>query len=332
MERHYNRHGRLEFVDCAKLVALIAVIASHSMYGNSPFKILYPCYIAVFFICAGYTTSTDKPIDLREKFRKLIVPYFYLNILLVFTGVIFDGWDWNGIWGVIYSRFCLNPVHSPNNVYLLIYNNAPTWFLTALFAAYAYYAVLLKFKPKYRTAVAALYVVAGKGCECLPILLPWSLDSAMLFAAFMYVGRLMRRYDLLSQQKAAVSVCCGLTYVGLLLSRPNICWNLSIREYGWSIMLLITMGYTGSQFLLYCCKFIPGKISATISTHQQPLAIFGLQGLFIFLISYCKEHISGAVVSDTTYGIVQISASLIGGYFVGKLLSKRLNPQQTTKN
>ena len=112
---------RLEFIDITKGIGIFLVISSHA-YGQFMSWAL-PFYIPIFFITSGYCTT--HPVKLRTKFKKLIIPYFFFSFILLSLNKSLDVLDFIGM---LYSRWCIYPLGSDNNIYLLRSGNGPLWF------------------------------------------------------------------------------------------------------------------------------------------------------------------------------------------------------------
>ena len=83
----------------------------------------------------------------------------------------------------------------------------------------------------------------------LPILLPWSLDVAMVGALYIYSGRMMRKYDVLNHIKPSYKwLLIFCTY--MVVHYINGMENMSMRVYGRLLFLSVYCGIAGS-----CCIF-----------------------------------------------------------------------------
>ena len=316
---------RLDFIDVAKGVGIILVVLSHTahpdlMYYTSPF------FVPIFFFCSGYTSS-KKDISLKRCLSrqavKLLKPYLFFSILLL---LYFHDFSLRAIFGIIYSRYCLYPFGTGVDIsHFMIVGNYPMWFLTCMIIAYLLYDLLIYY-PRYQYFLVGLYLVITAGALFLPILLPWSLDTAPLMAVIMFGGKLVRRYvpDLFNSRKPHWLVI--LSFVLYLLLQP-FCndINISVRMYGSNIITYLLAVLTGCITLTYLSILLQGTIvgkglqhigihSLTIFCIEIPFILFGKQ-ISGFVLPYLSISETSIITS-----IIQLIIALIGGYFLSIIL------------
>lgn len=314
---------RLSYIDIAKGIGIVLVVCSHTE-ANLLMTWSLGLFVPIFYFCSGYTTSTrslNQPITqyMKKRARKLLCPYIFFNILLF---LYFRRWSINGLYGVLYSRYCLFPIESDNNYQFLIWGNYPMWFITSLLVSYfLYYFILYKNNKYYKVSIILLYFCLTYILSYLPILLPWSIDTAFLSALIMYAGFNANKYDVISWQKYKIIVCV-LGYSLLLYIAGDI--NFSIRQYGISFINYFLLAILGCISVLWCSKRMEatyiGKTFALFGKHS--LTIFCMEIMFIREISivYCK--IIGTDNIGIIGGIIGTLFSLIGGTILSIILHK----------
>lgn len=273
MDKHSSMDTkRMEFIDFAKGIGIILVISSH-VYG--PFMSwALPCYIPIFYVASGFCTI--RPVKLNEKFKKLILPYFLFSIILLIVNNSYNWIDWLGI---LYSRWCIYPLGSKSNIFLLRSGNAPLWFLTSMFVSFILFWLLQKSnKPIW---LICSYITTTYLLAFLPVLLPWSIDTAFLMAIFIFFGVMIRELALLHKINYKWLICLVLLYVAFRFVCGNV--NLSVRIYGRSLFMMLPTALLGSTILLKTsCYFegsLWGRIISKIGRHS--LTIFCLHIPFI---------------------------------------------------
>ena len=287
---------RLEFIDITKGIDIFLVISSHA-YGQFMSWAL-PFYIPIFFITSGYCTT--HPVKLRTKFKKLIIPYFFFSFILLSLNKSLDVLDFIGM---LYSRWCIYPLGSDNNIYLLRSGNGPLWFLTSMYVSYILFCALQRScKP---ILLIFCYIATTYLISFLPILLPWSIDTAFLMATFIYFGDIVRKNHLLDWLNSRWLIGLTLLYIVFRYNCGNI--NLSVRIYGRSLIILIPAAVLGSALLMkisyYLVGCFIGKIISMIGRHS--LSIFCLHVPFIT----AWEIIAGCLrlnIPPVLYGILCI--------------------------
>ena len=311
--------NRLLFIDIAKGIGIILVVCSHTE-ANILMLWSLGFFVPIFYFCSGYTTSTrslSQPITqyMKKRTRKLLCPYIFFNILLF---LYFRRWSINGLYGVLYSRYCLFPIESDSNYQFLIWGNYPMWFITSLLVSYfiQYYN-----NNYYKVSIILIYFCLTYILSYVPILLPWSIDTAFLSAVIMYAGFNANKYNIISWPTHIILICIML-YALLLCIAGDI--NFSIRQYGESIIIYYVFATLGCIVVLWCSKRIEatylGKGIAFLGKHS--LTIFCMEILFIreASIIYCK--MIGSEDIGIIGGIIGTLFSLIGGTLLSIILHK----------
>ena len=315
---------RLDYIDILKGIGILLVIFSHSGAENeTTMMYIGGVFIPLFFVVSGYTYKNRETTFfslLERRFHRLIVPYLFFSVLLL---LLYKRFSLTDVLGVFYSRYCLYPYYSADNVFLMGGGNPPLWFLTSMLTAFLPFYLLIKYPSKTGWMLCA-FALYTWGCQFLPILLPWSLDTACLLAFFMYIGVLIRKYDRLLSTHDLVYFLALLCFI--VLCNFNGVLNVSVREYGHSFLLYLATGMLGTFFLLWLSRFIEGNILgkglAKIGRHS--LVIFCLQ---MFLLRICHQ-LFHSMLHLPTEGILFFAVTLVKVLIVaimGIYISKGMN-------
>lgn len=339
---------RKAYVDFAKFLAIFFVLANHielTIPIISNFGGLF--YVPIFFVLAGYTyrdKGEEFCVFAWNKAKRLLIPYFTANLFLflffflkdsVLTGRIVKD-SFFPILGILYSRNSLYPVGTEENTYFLTNQNAPTWFLTAMFLSYLVFMCVVRASKKYKekqerrvlyVIVPCLAIVGVFLQRICTILLPWSLDSVPFFALYMLAGYLMQQFEV--EKKLANKYWLWILAVGFLYLGYRICGaaNVSVGYFGKYTILGFLNGVVSSCLVLTICfrmnqfflknQFI-GKM-CVIGRNTMHLMNYHLF-VFMFLISACnlvlpdklegKDWLSGCLkfaIIVATIGFIQIA-------------------------
>ena len=324
MEQTKTERTRLDYVDIAKCLALVLVAYSHTPHCWGQVW-LGSFFIAVFFLLSGYTSGMRDSWreHTMKRLRRLLIPYFLFSVVMVVGARNFEAHD---IWGVLYSRYGLYPGDGLRRLVFLRSCNAPLWFLTAMFVADQIHFLTIRLSRRYdgSTCFPLLVVVAFLTVTWLmsrlPILLPWSLDSAFLFALFMYMGHLARRWQFFRPSSWVVSLLVLLVFVGSCTLNGAI--NLSVRHYGASLLLCVASGLAGSYLLIQLCQ----KLETW--SFRQPLVSLGRKTLVIFSLQMLVIHFDRVALQALGYAPTGWFSQLVVGmtmvvtvFFVGWLAS-----------
>lgn len=303
---------RIAFIDIAKAMGIFIVLINHAELNLGVITFLGGMfYMPVFFVLSGYTCKEDKKEKvsdfIRNKAKRLLSPYVFFQLLIAGLFTLKNLYEKQSfikalqpIWGAIYARKALYPnpkdvlVPVPeSNVYLLTLN-APLWFFTALFLSLVLYKSILclaKGNQKKEISYLSITILAGIVLKYFcPILLPWSLDTALISVAYLYAGRMLQRkgrFELLYKNPFGillVIVCFVVT------SFLNGSVNMSIRDFGRSVLLYIIVGSAATISVMLLSKFIEEKtvilsnILAWIGRHT--IGILGLHLLVFAVVEY----------------------------------------------
>jgi fucose 4-O-acetylase-like acetyltransferase len=316
--------SRLEFVDIAKGIGIMIVCFGHSGAEDVVISWIGGFIVPLFFILSGYMYK-DKGIpvgkDLYNKGKKLLKPYFFFSVVLL---LIYKRFAWNDIVGVFYSRYCLYTYHAPDNIFFMKATNSPMWFLTAMFATFPLFYIIMK-NEKYIKWIILSYLLITWGCTFLPILLPWSLDVAFIMAIFMYIGVLFRRQENLLNKPSYIYWLIIAAF--LILCKVNGEPNPSVRELGNSLLLYMITGVLGSISMMWICKHLEGKplsgLLADIGRHT--LVIFCLQ-IFIFhqinRVIYGMIHLPAEGIWLYTAALFKVIVASIICMYISKLMMR----------
>ena len=247
---------RLEWLDAVKKgICIILIMLSH--YCNIPHVgyYLFAGYVQVFFITSGYTFKNNiSKKAIFKRMKRLLTPYFFWGSFFWLILYLLKKQSVINLAGLIYSRYSLFPTGINDNILLLGYNS-PLWFLTALFIATLLTYLFFYLKNKKTTILLLItYIGISILMKKLPILLPWSFDTAFIASLLIVIGYYIKNQYILHLFKMKVLTIIVLTffYILLVLFTPNI--NMSVREYGNNgILIFILIGII--EFFLFSLIF-----------------------------------------------------------------------------
>lgn len=306
--------ARLKFIDISKGIGIVLVICSHVYYPLMQWA--FPCFIPIFFVVSGYCTT--HLISIKKKFVKLMLPYLIFTIILL---VVYMDFKPVNFIGAIYSRWCLYPIDSKPNIYFLRSGNGPLWFLTSMFLAICCYKIIQLSKYPFRITI--IYISTTYILSNLPILLPWSADTAFLMSVFISAGSFIRDTKILDKLCFPVCVLLAIIYGVLTILCGEI--NLSVRAYGASLLLLLPTAILGCVLILKFSSMIDktfiGMILQKIGIHSLP--IFSLH---IPVIGFWKHKLFSVAFIHSAYitGVLVVSITIAVMYPIAVVSDKLL--------
>ena len=297
---------RIIWIDAVKGFGILLVMLSHTIDVGKAGVYLFSSFIPLFFITSGYIVRTEPTVVLiKKKIRRLLIPYFLYGIVCVlFFDMIKTGAGYRGgivrEWtGLLYSRFCLLPLGSDNNVYFLpMEANASIWFLTSMFVAFVFNSLIEKNGHGLsKWIVITVYVILTAVMSKLPMLLPWSIDTGFIFALFIHVGKVIGRHDALIRSKSVGWVEAILFLVLYIsLTYYNAFSNISVREYGRHGLLSIGLFFVNGILFFKFSSWILRSFENTWFTKalafvgRQSLRLLCIQMPVIFVVNKCYDH------------------------------------------
>ena len=123
-----------------------------------------------------------------------------------------------------------------------------------------------------------MYLIITYCLSFLKVLLPWSLDTSLLMAIFLWYGYSSRQLGWIEKIKGKTFVFVLLLHIVIFyFYRTEI--NLSVRIYG-NLLLTIAKSLTSAYLILCLCKWlekicIVSKVLSYVGRHS--LTIFSLQ-------------------------------------------------------
>lgn len=295
---------RIPWLDAVKAVGILVVLLVHT--GRSFGSVTYyggMFYMPIFFLTAGMTFSYKKDecfgSFVRKKAKRLLLPYFGYNLFLFAFFFLRGKADVWTVLGILYSRNCLMPMESATNVYFMQILNAPTWFLTCLFVSYLFLWILMRI-----VGGDARKAFVGNGAYLLlaialhylcPVLLPWSIDCALYAVSFLVLGKLMALQDWVGRLRKKPYYLIPMAAAFVLGARLNGSVNMSVDNYGRSMVLYLLVGTTGS--LLVMTLFSALYETSLGRLAEKPLAFIGRHTLPILCLHLFVYSVIGTLVS-----------------------------------
>ena len=272
---------REAWLDIAKCFCIVLVVLSHTNIRIPVVNFLGGMFfIPLFFVASGYTYRNKgegfKTFAL-DKAKRLLVPYFICNILLVGYFTVTGGFSKPALLGIFYSRSMLMAPGSVWNMGLMNCLNAPTWFLTCIFLAYCIYYVIdckCEDASKRRKLILVAMAAGILLAKVSPVLLPWGLENALFFLGFMEAGRILKEGGLTWLRKNEwiyANFLIGFVIISYLNVTGNNVVNVSINQYGRSMIGYFLIGTAGSLLCMKAAELTEKYLKVLV----RPLAFVG---------------------------------------------------------
>ena len=183
---------RIEWIDMAKGYGIILVLIGHL---NIPIitPLLYTFHIPLFFFLSGYVLKTDYSFKsyLSKKIQKIIIPYFFLMIPMIFANLLFE-------YG---SPFSFNNLQTETCQFLIQERHTAIWFLSCLFVLNILIYPILKI-PDIIIQYGLVFFISILGLLLWRTginSLPWNCDAAFVVLPFMYSGYIIKTKGIINK-------------------------------------------------------------------------------------------------------------------------------------
>lgn len=295
--------GRIIWIDLAKGIAILLVIAGHTVYPPRDdsermfFIALYSFHVPLFFIISSmvFRLSADERqfvISAEKSFKYLIIPavsVFFLRIIFSFnTGVDLSYWK-------IYAVNLINALVYSSAVEAHIFDMpipvmGRIWFLIVLFCGKVLFDYLhLRIKGRLFVWAVVICTLAGVllgQLQCLP----FSFDITMAIMLLFLCGYSLKGYDFTKRKYLGFSVFFGiwllsfmLTYVVFGKYQIVNYFGLGERQYTFFPLCYVT-AVSGSMAIAYLCQIIVSYCS-----NLKALLFLGRHTLCLLCVHYLDD-------------------------------------------
>ncbi len=322
--------ARNYFVDAAKGVSIILVVANHSFLDNwfkewivSLSMVRMPLF---FFLSGIFLKVSDKPFTfLQKKFSALLKPYLVFGLFLAVLLSLMGRGD--------FFTHALGIVWGTKSQFLPI---LVLWFLPHLFMVYCLaYVILNKVqldykKPLHYGVLLMLYFVGLYSLEGIEYSqigdirnsgLPFSIDIAVATLPIFLLGKLLRDFIINFQPRHFLFLICACIFIGATLMG-------GFLDFHYRVLSAPIAVFFGSLCGIYAMLYLIFYI-AKVSFVERLLVLIGKQSLFILLfhaliLGFAREPLK-AIESDATAIcltivslVVAVGSSVVAGIVIRK--------------
>jgi len=247
---------RIEYIDMAKGIGIIAVIIGHMNVWKFN-KIIYSFHMPLFFLLAGAFVSKKYSNQeyIKRKAKQLIIPYVFTCAILILLSLIenilkgtFDNIDAD------IQKWFLAALYGSGNIEKYGFTRiGAIWFLLAMFMS----CVFIRFiSDKKNAAFYVAFVVIVGYLTSWIAWLPFSIQSAMVASGYVYIGYVSRERHVLDRKFNGLwSIPVVIVWIlTILFGKVNMARNLF--KYG---VFDFIGALCGAYIVLIICKLIDNK-------------------------------------------------------------------------
>lgn len=187
-------HKRLDFIDIAKGIGMIAIILGH-LKNFQLNRVVYTFHVPLFFLISGYFIKAEKNTNsyIKNKVRTLIIPYIctcaIIILITLFQGLI----GGNGL-KLAANMICAS-IYGAGDTYkepFFIPSIGALWFLLATFWGCIFLKLSLNFNEYNRLLfIAGLFFIGEYTAKLFWI--PFSIQAGACATLYMYIGYLVKQ-------------------------------------------------------------------------------------------------------------------------------------------
>ena len=312
---------RIVWIDYAKALGIYLVILAHTQIEASVTNWISVFRMPLFFFLSGYLFSFERNKDsgvfVKKRFRQIVVPYIWLNIIsYVFWFFIsrnhgFD--DQQAIaWyePLVAALFC-------NGKGMI--HNVPLWFFLCLFIVeMVFYFLFRPMRRPWRYVAAGVFALLGYvNYRFIPIVLPFSIGTALVGIAFYFLGNEVRWLGEKSEMKGwknGTTVLLSFAIVTLSAIYNDRVY-LYCNQYG-NYLVFIVAALCGICMMKGSCEWLSEKIGRSKTAEyisKNTLLICGFHLMCYTIIKGIAVYIIGLPL-DVFVGSIPVNILLsIGG-------------------
>lgn len=268
-----RKSDRIEWVDCAKGIGIILVVAGHSICPRELKYWLYTFHMPLFFFLSGLTFNYKKYntfiVFIKSKIRTLIIPYIVLSVICF-------------LWKLVNYIVLGTKMDILSTLLGFIIQirggrfGAGIWFLPLIFVTELLIWCILRLgnerKKRVVTIALVMLVIGYLYCRFVDVKLPWAVDSALVSTFFMTIG---------FYSKSILNHKIGK--LGLLFVIPNITVGF-LNSYMFDTRVDMWSNDYGSLVLYLISAFSGIYFCITLSTIVKPnwLNYIGRYSLYFY--------------------------------------------------
>lgn len=292
MERRRAEKKRIEWIDCARGIAILLVIAGHGVDGF-PRALIFSFHMPLFFILSGRTSrySADSREWLEKtgmSARRLLVPAVIVYLMRTAVTLwqapefLFDLSYWRGFVSTFLFASGVDIEDSGIFGGVQIGAMGIPWFFFALFFGRTLYDyVHMKFSGKWLAALCTALSVAGVVLGNVQWM-PFSLDIALAVMPFFYMGDFLRKVNLEKGTWKILMVSCCLWLITLMAEYPD--WNQwTYLELAWRRYPLYPLCFvTAAAGSLFWCEV--SILALKLRKTARPFLLLGKNSMYMLCV------------------------------------------------
>ncbi len=293
--------NRVEWIDIAKGIGIILVIAGHCFYLGYSYP-LYAFHMPLFFFLSGLLFK-DKNLSffefLKSKSNSLMRPWLIMLLISLMVCLAIPQWRCG-----ITIEAVLSDLYTANTN---VFQNSSLWYLVCFYFVLLIFFFVKRIKMNKEStlifcliALAMLWIKNFLSYIPLPFhRFPFKIDSALIALVFFFVAYILRdKFVLFITKKNKALYVVLLIFSTVLLSVFNGVSNINSLDFGRYRLLYYPVAFIGITTICSMSCYISSAFLKSIKSFlifygKNSLLIFGFQSLFIRLYLLLFNNIQG---------------------------------------
>ena len=331
-------------IDIVKGIGIFLVVLGHIVSYDLANKFIYSFHMPLFFFISGITLyfSYKENIKFREfitkRGRTILISYFIFSIISFVY--------WFFIERKIRGQYDISALDNFANIFLafgkndLFSPNVVMWFLPCLLMSFIIFYFLMKIK-KARSIIVIILLIIGFILSYFNIVLPWTLEIALIGVFFLYTGYLYKKNNLENYVFRWIPVTLfGSIILVFICSFYNTSVAMLNGDYGNHLLFLLG-AYAGIFMILGISKLLSklnsknvivktlcflGKNSIIIMACHEPLKRIILKVSSVILninIDLMRENITYSILNTIIILIILTPVIIIINKYLPFIIGKK---------
>lgn len=330
-----DTNNRIKWVDIAKGIGIILVIAGHT-FALDYCRPIYTFHMPLFFFLSGLFLKTDMPFKqfLQKKTKAILGVWVLVIIISLLICLCVPEWR-----NMISAKSLLSDFYSVNTN---VIQNSSLWYLVCLFFAENMFYLL----EKIRTIMSQklffiLFIIYALTLLMLPNILtiasnfiplhgnrlPFKIDTALYAVVFISIGKWIKPYIGQLLERCTFIYTIMLFLIWFVLAYFNGVTNLNSLAFGQYRLLFYPIALLGIAWVCGVSREVstkPNSIIHKIITFygENSLVIFIFQSLFIRLYLLIANKIFGLEMILYMNNPIehQIGAFIVVGFIISPIM------------
>lgn len=306
--------NRIGWIDYGKVIGIYLVVFAHTSLFAPLKDGIYTFLMPVFFFISGYLFSFSRNPRykdfVRKRFRQLIIPYIWINIIGYLFWFIL-GRHFGNDAGI--SILWYEPLISAllGNAIGLVHD-IPIWFLVCLFVVENLFYLLFKNIKYYWIGLMLFIIIAYLNYTFNPYLLPYSFNTAVVALIFYIFGYMMKEKQFFRKSNILYLIIALGIVILVSITNERIAMY---KNYYNNYFLFLLGGFSGIVFIVNICLYLSswfGDVNWIKYLAKNTIIISGFHLItfsFIKAVMVYVLHISLTVLEEKIY--VNILFSII---------------------